>query len=274
MAVNLFQIYYDSASYEALDKGFTPLDNSRSERPDWYEFWPIRTYLKNTELEEDAWYGFFSPKFERKTGFKSDDVRSAIEQTEGDFQAALFSSTWDFIAYFRNAFEQGELWHEHITAVSQEFFRQIDYDVNLENLVNHSHNSVTSNYIVAKPAYWRRWLYFADKLLDISESGSDYGTLLNANTTYGPKLVPWKVFIQERLHSVILANESFPVIVPDQSLSGPIFEHLFNPDIRTRKMLQTCDTLKQLYTSTGDKEFLNVYEKTRSAIHVKPVKFR
>jgi hypothetical protein len=274
MTVNLFQIYYDSSSFEALDKGFTPLDNRQSERPDWYEFWPIRTYLKNTQLEEDAWYGFFSPKFERKTGFRSDDVRSVVEKTGGNFQVALFSSTWDFIAYFKNVFEQGELWHEHITAVSQEFFRQVDYQIDLKNLVNHSQNSVTSNYIVAKPAYWRRWLYFAEKLLDISESGSDFGALLNANTTYGPKLVPWKVFVQERLHSVILANEPFSVTVPDQSISGPLFEHLFNPDPGTRKMLQTCDTLKQLYTSTGDREFLNVYEKTRSAINIKPAKFR
>lgn len=274
MSINLLQIFYDSSSLEALDQGFTPLNNCQSERPDWYEFWPIRAYLKNTELEEDAWYGFFSPKFEGKTGFRSDYVRSVIEQTKGDFQVALFSSSWDFIAYFKNVFEQGELWHEHITAVSQEFFRQIDYDINLQTLINHSKNSVTSNYLVAKPAYWRRWLYFADKLLDMSESGSEYGTLLNANTTYGPKLVPWKVFIQERLHSVILANESFPIIVPDQSLSGPIFEPLFNPDIKTRKLLQTCDVLKQLYTSTGDREFLSVYEKTRSEVYIKPVKFR
>lgn len=274
MAVNLFQIYYDAASLEALDQGFTPLDNRQSERPDWYEFWPIRTYLKNTELEENSWYGFFSPKFQRKTGFKADYVRAVIESMGKDFQTALFSSTWDFIAYFRNVFEQGELWHEHITVVSQEFFRQINYDINLNELINHSYNSVTSNYIVAKPAYWQRWLYFADKLLEISESGSDYGTLLNTNTTYGPKLVPWKVFVQERLHSVILANESFPAIVPDQSLTGAIFDPLFNPEISTRKLLQTCDTLKQLYTSTGDVEFLNVYEKARSAINLKPVKFR
>lgn len=274
MTINLFQIYYDSASFEALDQGFTPLDNRLSERPDWYEFWPIRAYLKHTELEEDSWYGFFSPKFEGKTGFRSDDVRLVIEQMSEGCQAALFSSTWDFIAYFRNVFEQGELWHEHITAISQEFFRQIDYDVNLQHLINHSQNSVTSNYIVAKPAYWKRWLYFADKLLELSESGSDYARILNANTTYGPRLVPWKVFIQERLHSVILANEPFTTVVPDQSLSGQIFEHLFDPGIRTRKLLQTCDTLKQLYTHTGDKEFLSAYEKTRSTIQLKPTKFR
>jgi hypothetical protein len=34
MAINTFQVYYDSSSYEALDRGFTPLDDRQSERPD------------------------------------------------------------------------------------------------------------------------------------------------------------------------------------------------------------------------------------------------
>lgn len=274
MTVHLFQIYYDQATHDALAPGFTPLDNRQSPHPDWYEFWPMREFLKNTALDEHAWYGFFSPKFERKTGFQPDQIRSWIHADAEDRQVALFSSTWDFIAYFRNVFEQGELWHEHITAVAQEFFRQIDYPVHLESLINHSHNAVTSNYIVAKPVYWRRWLYFADHLLRVSESDSDYGKLLNATTTYGPRLVPWKVFIQERLHSVILAMENFPAIVPDQSLNGPVFEHLFSIDTDTRKLLQTCDMLKRLYSRIGDKEFLNAYEKVRSVIPIKPVRFR
>lgn len=274
MNLHLFQIYYDDASYQSLDGGFIPLDNCRSTHPDWYEFWPIRQYLKSTELQDDDWYGFFSPKFERKTGFRAEQVRSIIEAHADDFQVALFSSTWDFIAYFRNVFEQGELWHEHITAVSQTFFQQIGYPVDLQTLINHSQNAVTSNYIVAKPVYWRRWLHFADQLLSLSESGSPYGKLLNATTTYGPRLVPWKVFIQERLHSVILANENFPAIVPDQSQHGQLFEPLFPQDIGTRKLLQTCDLLKQLYTRTGDSEFLSVYEKTRAVVSVKPIRFR
>ena len=58
MAIHIYQIYYDQATKQALDPGFIPLDNSNTERPDWYEFWPIRKFLKENQLQEDYWYGF------------------------------------------------------------------------------------------------------------------------------------------------------------------------------------------------------------------------
>ena len=67
---NIFQIYYDDDSYDKLEMGFIPLDNSDG-RPDWYEFWAILNYLKNNKLEDGEWYGFLSPRFSEKTGFNS-----------------------------------------------------------------------------------------------------------------------------------------------------------------------------------------------------------
>jgi len=55
--LRVFQIHYDAASRAALDPDFEPLDNSRSERPDWYEYWPIRQFSERfagrlAELQE------------------------------------------------------------------------------------------------------------------------------------------------------------------------------------------------------------------------------
>ena len=80
MAINIYQIYYDKQTYEMLDKGFLPLDNSNSPRPDWFEFWPIRKFLKETPLNEDSWYGFLSPKFVLKTGFTSTVIKDFINK--------------------------------------------------------------------------------------------------------------------------------------------------------------------------------------------------
>lgn len=274
MAINIFQIYYDDASRAALDPGFIPLDNSRPERPDWFEFWPIRKFLKEARLNEDSWYGFLSPKFVGKTGFTSAYIKDALTQFDQQSEVALFSSTWDFIAYYRNAFEQGEVWHEGITQVAQHFYNQIGYPVDLANMVHYSKNSVTSNYVIAKPKYWQRWLYFADKLLEMSESPTDFGAILRGDTTYGPKAVPFKVFIQERIAPVLLAKESFRVLVPDQSYSRPLFTHLFQDDLRTRKTLQACDVLKESFVNSGDADFLNAYLKLKASIPIKPTRFR
>ncbi len=274
MAINIFQIYYDESTRQALDPGFIPLDNCRPERPDWFEFWPIRKLLKETRLNDNSWYGVVSPRFTAKTGFTSSYITEALEAHHAQVDVALFSSTWDFIAYYTNVFEQGEVWHEGITEVAQQFYDAIGHPVNLAQLVHFSKNSVTSNYIVAKPNFWRRWLYFADKLLEVSESQTPLGAILRGDTTYGPRAIPFKVFIQERLAPVILATEPHRLLVPEQSYSRPLFTALFHDDLTTRKKLQACDLLKELYVSTGDAEYLKTYIKVKQTIPIKPTKFR
>ena len=43
--VHAFQIFYNDATRAAVDPAFQPLDNSANERPDWYEYWPIRRFF-------------------------------------------------------------------------------------------------------------------------------------------------------------------------------------------------------------------------------------
>ena len=78
----LHQIYYDEASRRSLMPGVIPLDNSKNERPDWFEFWVMLNFLRNNTLQDNAWYGFISPKFKSKTGLSSGDVVQKIN-TEG-----------------------------------------------------------------------------------------------------------------------------------------------------------------------------------------------
>ncbi len=274
MAINIFQIYYDDATYQSLDPGFIPLDNRHPERPDWFEFWPIKKLVSETRLNDTSWYGVVSPRFGSKTGFSSSYINEALHAHGSNADVALFSSTWDFIAYYRNVFEQGEVWHEGITDVAQQFYNTIGHAVNLSQLVHYSKNSVTSNYIIAKPSFWRRWLHFASKLVEVSESPTPLGAVLRGDTTYGPKAIPFKVFIQERLAPVLLATESHRVLVPDQSYSRPLFTALFHDDLTTRKKLQTCDMLKELYATTGEADYLNTYLKVKQTIPIKPTRFR
>ena len=74
MENKIFQIYYNETTKNSNDKGFIQLDNSSNNRKDWSEYWPIRNYLLNNNLEDDIYYGFFSPKFYEKTGLSSENV--------------------------------------------------------------------------------------------------------------------------------------------------------------------------------------------------------
>src|ERR1700738_4340481 len=77
-AVHIYQILNHYTSRQELDPGFKVLDNSANERPDWFEYWPIRRFLLNEALAENAFYGFLSPKFKLKSSLSSDVVREFI----------------------------------------------------------------------------------------------------------------------------------------------------------------------------------------------------
>ena len=260
------QIYYDRESELALDQGFSPLGNTSNERPDWYEFWPIRNYLSHHALDDEAWYGFLSPRFLQKTGIKSSVILDMLTKYGQSADVALFSPGWDQLAYFLNPFEQGEVWHPGLLNLSQTFFDEIGLDINLNELVTCSKTSVFSNYIVAKPHFWREWLDIADKFFALVEGDTDSG--YSSTTSYGSLLnqTPMKAFIQERFASVILSRGNFRVMTLDRSHNAPIFTRIFSDTLQTRRMLQACDLLKEKFCLSKDPDYLNAYQKIRNDI--------
>jgi len=239
----IYQIFYDLATKQMLDTGFIPLDNSKNERPDWFEFWVIRNFLRNNALEEHAWYGFLSPNFQDKTGFDSDYVISFLRHYDSVGDVALFSSAWDQLAYFKNPWEQGEAWHPNIRELTQKFLDSTNRRIDLSALVTDSTSSVFSNYVIAKKKFWIEWKKIADDFFEFVESAGEYAR----DTTYGFSKTeyPMKTFIQERFATLILATKQFKVLTVDQSAVTPIFTPLFPDNGQTRRLLQVCDLLKR-----------------------------
>ena len=270
-AINIQQIFYDSASQAMLDGGFNPLDNSANPRPDWYEFYPILNYLRQNALEENTWYGFLSPKFGMKTGLTSQIVRDVLTAHDAHADVALFSTAWDQIAFFENQFEQGEFWHPGISRAAQDFFDAINEPIQLNQLVTHSLTSVFSNFVIAKASYWRAWHALAEQLWEYTEAATPNSSII-ALTNYATetKHTPMKVFVQERLAPVVLSKNQFRTITLDISANAPIWDRMFAPHPTTRRSLQACDLLKQKYTQTGDRTFLEAFRKLRQTIPLVP----
>ncbi len=248
------QIFYDRASRAVLDPGFIPLDNAASPRPDWFEFHIIRDFLNAARLDEAAWYGFLSPRFAEKTTYSAAFVHDYIGRNGADADAVLFHSplSWQDIAIFKSAYEQGELFHPGLTEASQTFFDFAGLDIHLHALVNHSRNAVYSNYIVARPKFWRIWLSLANLYYDYVERGSVADTALQRYRGFDCEL---KVFVQERFVCAILGREpSLRVVTPDVR-----FE-LKTPFDRTLAMM---DLLKEHYCRSGDPNYLQMFYRLR-----------
>lgn len=263
----LYQIFYDADTYKKLDLGFIPLDNSINSRPDWFEFWPILNFLRSNVLTEGAWYGFFSPKFNEKTGQNASKINAILDKYDTAANVALFSPTWDLNAYFINQFEQGEIWHPGISNLTQTFLDAIHFDLNIETLVTHHTTSTFANYIVAKPNFWHMWQELAEQFYSYCELAEN--NVGETETSYGQALYPMKTFIQERFQSILMSSGKFKVLSPDQSQSSPLFLPLFDNNPTTRRMLQTLDLLKNRYCETKDSSYLDMFYKIRKNINCK-----
>src|SRR6202161_4802895 len=105
---HIYQILNHYTPRQDLDPGFEVLDNSSNERPDWYEYWPIRKFLLTESLDENAFYGFLSPKFKLKTNLSAVDVVNFIRESAAETDVVLFTPSIHNSAFYRNVFEHGD----------------------------------------------------------------------------------------------------------------------------------------------------------------------
>lgn len=261
----LHQIYYSEASRQGLDPGFIPLDNLANERPDWREYWPIRRYLTEhgARLDDSAYYGFFSPKFREKTGMSADAVQGFIEALSEETDIVLFPPFFDQGACYLNVFEQAISHHRGFYPTFKSAVAEVAPDVAIESLITDSRNTVFSNFFAARPKFWREWLAANEVLFHIAESGKgELAAGLNAEASYQPGAVAAKVFMMERVATLLIATRpGWRVAVRDPLAAPP--EPLFAP---FRAELVAMDALKIAASLHRGTEYLQVFRRMQQFI--------
>jgi hypothetical protein len=254
-AICIYQILNHYTTTDALDPGFLVLDNSANERPDWYEYWPIRKYLLNEPLDESAFYGFLSPKFQHKTNLSAAAVHEFVRRETNATDVVLLSPSIHLTAYHLNVFEYGDAVHPGLLQIATKFFAHIGQPGDLHELVTDSRNEVHSNYMIAKPRFWKAWLNITEQLFALAESPTDpFAAELRKPTTYrGEATVPMKIFLMERIATWIIAR--------DPGLVARVREP-FAARSRIYKLpgAVVCDALKIAYVSHGRrKEYRDLF---------------
>jgi hypothetical protein len=253
-AMHIYQILNHYTSRQGLDPGFKVLDNSLNERPDWFEYWPIRNFLLNEALDEDAFYGFLSPKFQLKTSLNSDVVRESILAADAAVDVILLSPSIHNSAYYLNVFEHGDAEHPGLKNVAQRLFERLGLPHDLDSLVSDSRNTVFSNYFIAKPRFWRAWLAINEKMFAIAETPSDaLGEELRTPTSYrGGSSVQMKIFIMERIATWLLTSDRrFAARVRDPFVARSRIYKL--------PVAIVCDALKIAYATQGRAQYKDVF---------------
>lgn len=253
-ALHIYQILNHYTRREELDSGFGVLDNSSNPRPDWFEYWPIRGFLCSEALDEDAYYGFLSPKFRLKTGLSSAAVREFILEGCGAADVVLFSPSIHNSAFFLNVFDHGDAEHPGLKEVARRLFERLGLPGDLDALVSDSRNTVHSNYFIAKPRYWRAWLSINERLFTIAEAPDDpLGGALRAPAPYrGALSVQMKIFVMERVATwLLMTDRSFTARVHDPFVARSRIYKL--------PLALVCDALKIAYATQGRTQYRDVF---------------
>lgn len=258
--IHLYQIAYSPESLAQIQPGYLVLDNMENERPDWFEYWPIRKFLLSTELNENDFYGFFSPKFAGKTGLGYQEVKNFVLQDSEKYDVFLFSPRPEISTFFLNIFEGGNILNPEKIEVFQDFLSEIGCsNIDLKSIVMSSEKTVFSNYFVARPSFWRRWLKINEILFSICESTSHpLQKKLTAPTNY-PN-AQRKVFMMESMASLILSLESHWKSKAWNSFKSLYSSPKFN-DFKNEIIIM--DALKLAYRHQGFPEYIELFFKTR-----------
>ena len=253
-SMHIYQILNHYTSRQELDSGFDVLDNSANERPDWFEYWPIRKFLLGETLDEGAFYGFLSPKFMTKTSLTATAVREFILTTDASTDVILLSPSVHNSAYYLNVFEHGDAEHPGLKNVAERLLRRLDLPGDLNRLVSDSRNTVHSNYFIAKPRFWRAWLAINEQLFSIAETpGDSLGEALCAPTSYrGASRVQMKIFVMERMATWLLTSDrGFVARVRDPFVARSRIYKL--------PVAIICDALKIAYATQGRNQYKDVF---------------
>ena len=270
-AVHLYHIAYSQQTLETLRPGFRLLDNLSNPRPDWYESWPIRQFLRNQALDEEAYYGFFSPKFFLKTGLDANDLRQFVARDQDSTDAFFICPQAEVGAVFLNPVMGSEFTDPGALATAQKTLDKAGLGLDIGSQVIDSTRLVYSNYVIAKPAYWRRWLSLVECIYDIAENGSD--PVLQSELVHPTRYdggVQRKVFLIECIPSLLFISDAMKVksIALNQASAarGVMYPY--------REQAMACDAYKIAYNRTGQAVFLDLFHSAAQAVlanFMKPV---
>jgi hypothetical protein len=262
--VLLYQITWSAQTKAERPSGFLELDNTANERPDWYEYWPIRRFLLGQPLQEDAFYGFFSPRFTAKTELGPEDVRTLVQRHADKADVFLFSPQPDMNAFFLNVFEQGATFDSRLIEVTERLLHPLGFKAPLAQLVMDSRTTVYSNYFVARPAFWRAWLGLTEAVFAVAEGPAcELKADLEALTSYRNG-VPRKVFIVERMASLLLTLQP-----KWRTRSANVFDMRWSKSRLADHPTEAClsDALKIAYREHRFPQYLEAFSQLRERVY-------
>lgn len=201
--IKIYQIYFSPDQLGSIDRLFIPYDNSASPRPDEHEFYVFRKEYLEGKIQAEL-QGYFSWKFQEKTGLKGSDFINFCLQNPG--HDVYFINPFPNEICHGNIWRQAEMWTPGITKLTQELLDRCGYAINLATMPRKLTTTAYCNYWVGTAKFWEQYMYFCLPLYDFLHVNQN-DTLVKAllSTADSGRKVSYFAFIFERLFSTLLA---------------------------------------------------------------------
>jgi len=254
LRTRIFHIAYSAETLALAPAGLEVLDNLANPRPDWFEYWPIRHYLLNERLDENTWYGFFSPRFGLKTGHDHATLTAALAAAAPGADVYFVCPQPEVGSFFANPFHGTEATDPGALATVRKVVDKAGMGFDPVTFVSDSRNTIFSNYFLARPAVWRRWLELCETVFAYAEHPDLDAALhaeLNVSTSYG-KGAQRKIFVIEGMATLLVAALGL------RAIGLPLFAARAGAGRYHRLAAEAvaCDALKIAFRETGRPEFL------------------
>lgn len=201
-AMHLFQVVCAPASLADADPALPVLDGRVDDRPDWGGYSAVRQFLLHERLDEQAFYGFVSPRFRAETGHSPADLQRLVARHGPDADVLLCSAHPGRLAFCANVFEDAELLHPGLLQAARPWLLGVGVDVAPAQLVMDARQMVFGNQFLARPAFWREWLRLGEALYACCEGPP---SALQRQLTAISGGMPVKAILIERIASLLLA---------------------------------------------------------------------
>lgn len=199
--VQVYQIYFEARQQAFLSKEFSPYLNKTHD--DFYESGVFkREFAEKTHLK-NAYTGFVSWKFERKTCVSAKDFLAlSIEQPGCDVY--FLNPFPELVGTFKNVWIQGAQSHPGLLMLAQRIFDEAGVKTSLLDMHHDSSNTLYCNYWYGSQKFWKEFMAFCGPFYELFETKtSKFYEEIRASARYhgGGTLIP---FFMERLFSTFL----------------------------------------------------------------------
>jgi hypothetical protein len=183
-------------------------------------------------------------------------------------EVALCSYNWPALAQWQNVWLPVEKYHPGLIRCAEDFLRSIGHRPDLARSIGDFRNSVYSNYVIARPRFWRAWAALARSYHDYVDHAPEPRADDGPASYGGPVECRMKTFVQERLACWILQSESFETVHLDYPNGVPIGNGVTRetPELdRARRLLSHADRWKRIAQLPGLRSALLLHRRAAKA---------